>query len=400
MRRQQQVAARADAPSGKRAAVAMLFGALFSVQAALVVTTPILPLLAAQLAVPLAAAGQLRTVSGLAAAGAAVVLAASGRLVDGLRRQGLRPMLVAGLSLLTLSTLGSALAPGFAVLAVMQAFLGVGVALTLTAALAATKLWIPAQRRERALSWTLLGQPAAWIAGLPAMGLLGQWNWRLAWLVPAAAALVALAAVLRSGKEGTMRVFAPASAGPSAGRSALRLWAAAEMLAYAGWTAVLVYAGALFAGTYGTRAGATGILLGLAAAAYVPGNFLARRFMNRHSLGLAAAMAAAMAVTGLLLAALRWSPGFSLAVFAVFACLGGVRTLAGTGLGLGLGGADPLRAMGLRTMSVQFGYMAGAGLGGIGLAAAGWNGLGLMVAATLALSAALLRAYRKDPTAK
>ena len=104
------------------AAVGMaLFLCLFAAQSGLIVLTPVLSKVANDLDVSTAAAGQLRTVSGLAAGLAAVALSTVGRNLS------LRRVLTAGAAGLALASIASAAAPSFAVLAVAQALLGVSV---------------------------------------------------------------------------------------------------------------------------------------------------------------------------------------------------------------------------------------------------------------------------------
>lgn len=374
----------------------MLFATLFSAQACLVVLSPILSEVAVDLGATVAAVGQLRSISGAVAAAVALVVAAPAsarwRRAPWRRRDRggparLRELLTVGLALLAAGSILSAVARSFALLAAAQAVLGVGIALTLTGGLTATARWFPPRQQARALSWTLLGQPAAWVVGLPIVGVLGELSWRLAWLVPLAAAGTALLALLR---------HAPDAPGPDGGTGpvprqpgGLR-WAFAELLAYGGWTAVLVYAGVLFTDGYEAPTAVTGLLLGLGALAYVPGNILARRWAQIAARTMAIALALAMAAGGLILCVARLSPGFSLAAFAIFAFLGGARSMVGSALGLNLGAADPLAAMSVRTASVQFGYLAGAGLGGVALAMAGWNGVGMVLALLLVSAAAVL----------
>ena len=71
----------------------------------------------------------------------------------------------------------------------------------------------------RTLSWAVVGQPAAWIVGMPLVGLVGAGSWRLGWIaLPLAASLVAALAVLgrleqnpRPGRPGTRCRFASRS---------------------------------------------------------------------------------------------------------------------------------------------------------------------------------------------
>jgi predicted MFS family arabinose efflux permease len=357
----------------------VLFGSLFAVQASLVALSPIISEVAADLHVSIAVVGQLRTVSGLAAVAVAVVLLAVRWRWD------LRAMLATGLGLLAVGALASALAPTLAALAAAQAVLGAGVALALTAGLTATAEWVPENQRGRALSWALIGQPAAWIVGLPVVGLLGEPSWRLAWLVPAGVAVATAVAVVR--RPGEHRSLGAARSPWSRG---VVTWAVAELLAYAGWTGVLIYAGALFTRLYEVSIGTVGLLLGVGAVAYLPGNFLARRWVDRAAFPLSVVLAGVMAAAVLVFTTTHPSLVISVALFAVVAFLGGARTIAGSALGLHLGGSDRLRAMSLRTASVQLGYTVGASAGGVGLTVAGWTGLGVVLAAMLLLAAAVL----------
>ena len=65
------------------------------------------------------------------------------------------------------------------------------------------------------------------------------------------------------------------------GDRALARWLASELLANAAWAGTLVYAGALFAESYGTSTRLTGGLLAVAAVAYVAGNLTCRRLVGR-----------------------------------------------------------------------------------------------------------------------
>src|SRR6478609_5524336 len=153
-----------------------LFLCLFSAQAALIAMSPVLADAANDLHVSTAAAGQLRTITGLAAGITALVLGA----VAG--RVGLGRQLLAASALLALASIASAAAPTFALLAVAQLPVGVAVAVLTTAGTLAAAEWVAPELRTRTLSCALVGQPAAWIVGMPLVGSLGERSWRLGWL--------------------------------------------------------------------------------------------------------------------------------------------------------------------------------------------------------------------------
>jgi len=358
-----------------------LFVCLFAVQASIIALSPVLAEVAADFNVSTAAAGQLRTASGLVAG---LVALGMGRLSA---RLGLRELLLTGLGILGFASLLSAAAPSFAVLAVAQVALGAGLAIVLSAGLAAAADWAVPAQRARVLSWALLGQPAAWIVGMPVIGLLGVVSWRWGWVaVPFLASVLAAAMVLsqptddvREPRARTWRLLSDDA--DVAG------WALGELFAWAAWAGALVYAGALFVETYGVGPGTAGVLLGAAAVAYLPGNLLGRRMIGAHARLLAASVPPIAALLVAVFGALRPSLAFSAATFALLAFVVAARTIAGSALGLEVCEQRRTFAMRVRTAATQFGYLLGSALGGAALAVGGYTALGFAFAAMFALAA-------------
>jgi predicted MFS family arabinose efflux permease len=360
----------------------ILFACMFVGQAALIALSPVLPEVARDFDVSTATAGQLRAVSGLVAGGTAVGM---GLIAT---RLGIRDLLILGLWLLIGGSLLSAAAPTFAVLAVAQVPVGAGLGIVLSAALAGAAEWVPDERRAGALSWTLIGPPAAWMVGLPVIGLVGQVSWRLGWIaVPVVAGIVALAAVVtRCPDEPVQR-----TRGALAHNRDLRRWGLGELLALSAWTGTVVYVGALLVESYDISVAAAGLLLGAGAAAYLPGTFIARRFAaspRRLLVGLALALTAGVAVFG------AWRPALwvSALLFALLAFLAGGRTFAGSAAGLVVAPADKLLAMRMRAAALQFGYLVGSVVGGIALSAEGYGAMGFTFAVLFAAAAVVQHA--------
>ena len=365
----------------------ILFACMFAGQAALIALSPVLPEVARDFDVSTATAGQLRAVSGVVAGGTA---AGMGVIAT---RLGIRDLLILGLWLLIGGSLLSAAAPSFAVLAAAQVPVGAGLGLVLSAALAGAAEWVPDERRAGALSWTLIGPPAAWMVGLPVVGLVGHVSWRLGWIaVPVAAGIVALAAVVtRCPDEPVQR-----TRGALAHNPAMRRWGLGELLALSAWTGTVVYVGALLVESYDISVAAAGLLLGAGAAAYLPGTFLARRFAaspRRLLVSLALALAAGVAVFGV------WRPALwvSAVLFALLAFLAGGRTFAGSAAGLVVAPADKLLAMRVRAAALQFGYLVGSVVGGIALSAEGYGAMGLTFAFLFAAAAVVQHAIARQP---
>jgi predicted MFS family arabinose efflux permease len=360
---------------------AVLFAVLFAAQASILVLSPILAQVAADFGVATSTAAQLRSVSGVTAGIAALIVAVTGG------RRRLSSLLSGGLLLLAAGSLGSAVAPSFGVLVAAQSVIGLGLAMVLSGGLAASESWAAAGESARVLSWALVGQPVAWIVGQPVVGWVAGSDWRWAWVaVPFASSLAALLVVAArdraSGDEG--RGCDPVGLWRQPG---VKPWAIGELLGFAAWGGTLVYAGAFFVETYGASVGLTGLILGAGAAAYLPGNFAGRRWLQRgpaaplvvFALGGGAVVAVFAAVDGGVL--------FSAAVFGLLAFLAAGRTIAGAALGLRVARGRRLAAMSVRTSMLQFGYLAGSVLGGVALSTWGFPGMGWMFAGLFAAAA-------------
>ena len=353
--------------------IVVLFLALFAAQAGGIVLSPVLPRVAADLDVSTATAGQLRTVSGLVAGLAALVVARWARRID------LRTLMLGAAALLGCGSLLSAIAPSFELLALAQLPVGAGVGILVAAATTAVAEWVPAEHRKRVLSASLVGPPTAWVVGMPLLGVLAAQSWRYGWLaLPLAASLLTAGALL-------MRPAVPPQTRDIELLEALRKpgfarWAAGELAATAGWAGTLVYAGAIFVQSYGTSPTLTGFVLAGSAVAYAAGNVGLRRLLERNGGRWLAWLALALAV------AVGLFGGFhpSLVASGVFLCaaalLAGARTLLANAFGLNAAPEHRLAVMAVRAASQQLGYFVGAAAAGAALEAAGYAGLGVALA--------------------
>jgi predicted MFS family arabinose efflux permease len=360
-----------------------LFLCLFAAQSAVIVMAPVLADAASDLDVSTATAGQLRTITGLVAGATALAMGAVSR------RLSLPRQLIAGAALLAVGSTASALAGSYAALALAQVPVGAAVAVLTTAAVVAAAEWSTPETRTAVLSWALNGQPAAWIVGMPLLGVLGERSWRLGWLA------LPLAAALLAGIFISQRVAATPSAQPISARAtlrdpSLRRWVVSELLANAGWAGTLVYAGALFAETYDVAPELTGVLLATGAIAYVTGNVLSRRIAREPSARTLAILATALAVSVGSFGVARTSVATSTVLFSVAAFCAGSRTLVASAFGLAV--APSLRASltSLRAATMQFGYFLGSIAGGAALAARGYDAVGLTMGVLFLLAAATL----------
>jgi MFS transporter, DHA1 family, inner membrane transport protein len=370
---------------GSRAVAATLFLCLFAAQAGAITLSPVLVQVARHLDVSTATAGQLRTVAGLFAAATALGLNSLGR------RVGLRRQLLCGSTLLALGSLASAAAPGIGLLAAAQVPVGAGIGILTTGGALAAAEWVPAERRAATLSWTLVGQPAAWIVGMPLVGAAAEHGWRTAWIIfPLVAALLAAAAVAARRNAPSPR-RPPASLRAALATPGVGRWLVAEALTNTGWAGTLVYSGALFVQSYDLASVETGVVLAFGAVAYVCGNIAARRLASLEARPLLVTFAVALAMATGLFGAVRASLAVSAAFFAAAALAAGGRTLVSNAFGLSLPVELRPGAMAMRAASMQFGYFTGSTAACATLAVGGYAAFGATMGA-LFLSAALVLA--------
>jgi len=377
----------AETPTGLREGLAspalVLFLALFASQSGVLVLSPILSDVADDFGVSIATAGQLRIVA--APLAAAVALLAARSLV----RFSPRALLGAGSALVSLGSVASALAPSFSTLVLAQVPLWAGISLLLTAAIAASAAWSTPESRTRVVASMYAGPPAAWIVGMPLIGVVAEaGGWRLAFLV------LPLPAALLAGLAATGRPHdAPLAATGTSLRDLLRRpaprrWALGELLATSAWAGTLVYSGALLTDGYGMTTTATGVALAAVAVAYLLGNQRAGRGSpdRMRSTMLATSVVGAAAVV------LTWAltPGVAvtLVVFAISGAMVATRTVAATVYGFSVAGNLGREVAAARAVTTQLGYLVGSLAGGAAFALGGFPALavafgGLLLASTL-----------------
>jgi predicted MFS family arabinose efflux permease len=360
----------------------VLFLALFASQSGVLVLSPILSDVAEEFDVSIAHAGQLRI---LAAPLAAIAAVAAGRA---LRRYSPRALIGAGAALVAAGSVASAAAPTFALLALAQVPMWVGIAMLIAAGVAATAAWSAPEERTKVVSHALAGAPSAWIVGMPVIGVVSAVDWRLAFLaLPLPAALLAALAVASRPADRPLDA-AGGSLRALFARTGPRRWALGEVFANAAWAGTLVYSGALFREVYGASPAATGILLALVAAAYLVGNRWAgksspagaRRAMLVCSVGAAIAVGLTWAFTANVVV--------TLVFFATASAITAARMVAGTVYGFSVAGGHGREVGTIRAASTQVGYLIGSLAGGLAIAVGGFGLLsvasgGLFVAATL-----------------
>jgi predicted MFS family arabinose efflux permease len=168
---------------------------------------------------------------------------------------------------------------------------------------------------------------------------------------------------------------------------AIRSWALGELFANSAWAGTLVYVGALLVQSYGWSASADSFALAATALSYFPGAFAARRLAGRDPRAVLAIHALALAVGVAVFAGLRVAPLETLGAFVVLGVLSGSRSVVTSAFGLDAAPAHRVAVMSMRTATLQFGYLVGAGIGGLAIAVGGYDALAVTLATLFALGA-------------
>lgn len=367
-----------------------LAAATLSTQASIVVLAPIVVEVATAFGVSVSTVGQARAVL----AGTAVVGSLSiGSLID---RIGVRPLLLVG-SLLSLSgAVITSLAPTITLFYIAQIPAGLGVACLLSGGFAGVGVYFEDRDVPWAMGYVVGLQSLAWIVGNPVIGLLTDaGSWRLAYLVPAAVSLIALAATLIMLPRLPIR-----PRGDAASRGGLRLvfrdrsarrWSLSELMAYSVWTAELTFAGAFYVESYGVTQTALGFLLSLPSAVFLVSSPRVAGLANRIGQKQVVILGGVgMGIVLLVLFSFTPSIWFTLPVFCLVAVFAALRLTGSSTLGLGQLPQRPGAMMSARTASAQLGYMIGSLVGGFVLAAGGFPALGVFLLVGLVLASVLV----------
>ncbi|MGI6874472.1 MFS transporter [Amycolatopsis sp. 3B14] len=337
-------------------------------------------------------------------AGLLVSAYAAGMIVGGpvltalTARVGRKPLITGLVVVSVLGNLGSALAPGYAVLLLARFVAGLVVATFFAVAIATTAAMAPPGRQPSMIAKVALGMNLGIVLGTPLGTFVGHhFGWRSTFVAVAAITLLALLLVLRS-----------VPAFPAAGASAageLRVLADREVqlgilltaVGNLGAVTVFTYIATLLTEFGGFAADAVPVLLLVYGAGAVLGNLLGGRLADRALMPSLAWMLAALAVTLLLF----WIAGDNRVAAAIltfvlgalaFAIIPGMQTRV-----LTAAGAAPTLAIAVNASGFQLAAAFGGWLGGQLLTGAGAGALYPAAAAvTLAGLGIALAMLRRD----
>lgn len=350
-------------------------------QTAIVIISPLAVAIADEFDVSVSLSGQLRTVSALISALLAPFV---GLMTD---RIGRKPIMMLGLLSILSFGLASTVAPSFALLMAAQSIAGFGIAALLSSGYAIVGDVFPPERRAWAVGIISVGQPMAWVIGLPLIGLVADsfgWRWSFV-AVPVAFSLIGFLFIrfvpsLRASEQAPASDAKPlTSLGLILRARSPRSWIIAELIAYSGWAGTLVFLGAFYISELNRSTALTSTLLALTALAFVSGSLISSRIVDR--IGIKFTICAGAGISAItLVVVLTVIPGVwvSLALLMIFGLMQGVRGAAASVLGLMQSPEHQGAMMGFRASVVQMGYVVGGLVGGGLLAVGGYALLGTM----------------------
>ena len=378
-----------DARALRAATRALTFGN-FAIGTGVMVMVGMLDLIAAGLAISVPAAGQLVAIGALVTCLGAPLAAAFTSRIDR------RKLLVGSLALSAAGHLLSALAPGFAVLAVVRAAAMVQAAIFTPQAAASIGSMVAPQARSRAVTSIFIGWSIASVIGMPLGNLIGTLlGWRAGFGVAALLNLVACGWVFATIPRGLKTPALSLASWLDVARNPLLIGTlAVTLVGGAGQFVLSAYiAPALKLATQSTPA-AVASVMALFGVFGVAGNLwlnrqIARRGPHRSVDTAVAAIAVGLGFAALLTLAAQWLP---LAVWPLL-----IASCVFWGLGcFAMNSAQQARlasvapalasaSIALNTSMIYAGQAIGAGAGGALIAAAGmgllpWAAFALMLA--------------------
>lgn len=267
---------------------------------------PALPLLTRELAAPMSAA-QLTMSALILAFGVAQLF--WGPVAD---RIGRRPVLLAGLALYAVASVGSVLAPGIGWLIAWRVLQGATLAAAVVCARAIVRDLYEPHDGARVMSLAMSGLGVIAIAGPVVGGVVASaWGWRAALGVVAAFGALALAYVAWQLPETLPHRNPQATrAGPLlrqwvqiARHPTFVAWTLLVSFTYGGLFTVLAGSSFVYIDVLGLAPGSYGLAMAAGSLAYLAGTFVCRRWIRRHGIRGAVARGGLFTLAGGLLTA-------------------------------------------------------------------------------------------------
>lgn len=371
----------------RRLILALLCVASFSVVFNNLIIAPILPDISEDLRVRVSIVGLLVTAYAVVGGIAAVF---SGPFID---RLGRKPVVVAGMSVLTVATILSAIAPSFAFLLAARAMAGLGVACLTPAVFAAVGDYFSYEERGRAMSWVVTANTSASIFGVPAGAVIsGVLSWRWTFVLLTVLLGVFTWLIFFRLPEDAPRTAEQSSAGMRnvlivARTKSTMMAILSNFIATSYWFVFATYMGAYFYDEFGLAKWALGALTMVMGIGVLIGSNVGGRLSDRIGKRPIIIWSSAFCALFIFLATTA-SPhiAFGFGFLLMFGIFGGARFASAQAIMTEMTPKHRGTVMALNASGQQFGIVAGSALGGLALELWGYTGLGPMAAGLAIIS--------------
>ena len=361
---------------------------------------PLLVDIAADFEISVPVAGQLATVT---FAAWALSVVSVGPLSDSFGR---RPVMLAGLLLLTVSVIASAFAPSLELLLLLRVMTGLGGGMLPPNAVAAISEVISPLKRPQAVGGLMAINVLSSAVSVPIVALLAEWGgWRFAVLV---SGLLLATGLL------TNWLWFPADSRERVRNFAFfsRFWSLLSLRFFrvavlvnmthrmAFW-AIVSYFAAYLIGTYDVSVGFVALPLAITAAGSVAGSYLSALVIrNRYRYPLVGVASLVGGVCGLLFYSLDLQLWPTVAIATIGSGLLSVTFPTLVAISTEYSGESKATGVGLMGVSNQGGGVLGAAIAGVLLANIGYHGIGyLCLGVTIACALSTLLFVRMAPPA-
>ena len=353
------------------------------------IIAPILPDISDDLGVRVSVAGLLVTAYALVGGTAAIF---AGPFID---RIGRKPVVVAGLAVLSVATVLSAVAPTFELLVAARMLAGLGVACLSPAVFSAVGDYFSYEERGRAMAWVMAANSSSTIVGVPIGAFLsGVLSWRMTFVVLAALCLV-FTFLLAQRLPPDVRRTATDREGLGAIGAVLRqpqisIALLSNSMSTMYWFIFIPYMGAYYHDEFGLPKWALGILTMCQGLGVLAGSFIGGRISDRFGKRPVIIYATLIGSIFIALETVA-APHLAFAAFFlfIFAAFGSARFASAQAVMTEMAPARRGTVMALGAAGQQFGIVLGSALGGLVLEIWGYTGLGPVAAAIAILSAVI-----------
>jgi len=351
--------------------------------------------------VPVGVAGQIRSVSYVVSVIVALLM---GVLSVRFRHKSL---LVTGLLLLSISSVGCAFAPSFVAMMVLFSIWGVALAMVGPMGLTLVGEYFPREKRASVIGRIFGGQAIAYVVGAPIIGFIaGVGGWRLAFLgfvLPIAlfSLLLAVKGVpSTSGSRQSALVMGDYLAGFKGVFSSISADAclAGNALSMASWAAILTYAASFFRQRFMVSTGFASIMMLVAALCFFSGSVVGGRFVKKLGRKTVTVLAAFLA--GAFTLAFSNLPDLWLSLVLAFigSLFAGMRVTASNSLTLEQVPKFRGTMMSISSAADNAGSSLGAGIGGAALLLFNYEGMAISLGVMGIAAAVVFQLLAIDPT--